>query len=154
MKRITSLLLLLLIVLTFSSCVHKTLREASKGINPPVYTTLKETRYRLISEEREKAEKEAEEKRVAEENARLEAEERLSNHEYPENLDDLGYPHLYTPSKSASTLNEDKTFTVILLPLGDFTLDEKTLSYINQPVILFDAGIIDQNRWGNVLVML
>lgn len=107
------------IALVLSSCAVYTAEYGYGRIRVPEVTGLPETRYAAIVEENKNKSAEAIE------NARKEAEHRAAMkrkadvNEYPENLAELTFPHIYTPLNTNSTeVDGINTIKVLLLPLG------------------------------------
>ena len=110
------------IALVLSSCAVYTAEYGYGRIRVPEVTGLPETRYAAIVEENKNKSAEARE------NARKEAEHRAAMkrkadvNEYPENLAELTFPHIYTPLNTNSTevdgINTIKVLMLILCGLG------------------------------------
>lgn len=100
------------------SCAHVTLREAEERINIPIYNPedLKETRIRVINENREK------EKR----NEITESSLYSST-----SINTITFPYFFTNNEIEK--KDDNTLRILFIPLGEETLDkEELISILNE----------------------
>ena len=128
MKRLA---LLTAAALMLTSCAVYTAADGYGRISIPETTGRPVTKYALILEEN--AEKSAE----AIENAKKEAEHRAAMrreaevNEYPEDISEIEFPHIYTPLRTNATAeNGINTFQILLLPLGEEELSDDDISRI------------------------
>ena len=121
----------ILILLSITSCASYTISDGYSKIHVPETTGKPETRYRIIQEENKEKTQEAIE------NAKKEAEHREAMrrdaevNEYPEDIAEISFPHIYTPLKTNATAQDGiNTFQILFLPLGDEALTDDSLDKI------------------------
>lgn len=145
-KALTSFVSLLLL----ASCATYTVQDGRDAIKIPEETNMAETRYNVIKEREEREEdayiaklraeaaarsrelKEREEKERAEKEAEEERLKALDINEYPDNLEALTFPHIYTPAKANELKNDDGIVTesLIFIPLGDYAIKDENIDSI------------------------
>lgn len=127
-------LLLSLVVLLLSSCATYTIKEARSNISEIKESEKKETRYRVIQEQKNKNEV-------------------LS---YPSDLSALTYPFFFNENKDTQYVyDDDKSIEIktIFIPLGEKELDEDTvaiaaklLSSYNFDIIALSGSLTNQTK--------
>ena len=126
-KALTAILIISVLV----SCASYTISDGYASIVVPENTGKPETRYRIIQEENKEKTQEAIE------NAKKEAEHRAAMkrnaevNEYPEDISEITFPHIYTPLRTNATAeNGINTFQILFLPLGEEEISDADISRI------------------------
>ena len=126
-KALTAILIISVLV----SCASYTISDGYASIVVPENTGKPETRYRIIQEENKEKTQEAIE------NAKKEAEHRAAMkrnaevNEYPEDISEITFPHIYTPLRTNATAeNGINTFQILFLPLGEEEISDADIQRI------------------------
>ena len=143
-------LLSLASLLLMASCATYTVQDGRNAIKVPENASRIETRYNVIKEKEEREEnayiarlraeaeaksrelKEREEKERAQREAEEERLKALDINEYPEDLESLTLPHIYTPAKSNELKSDDGIVTerLLFIPLSDYALEADDIDSI------------------------